>query len=47
MSEDTNVTEWSLPGQMDVPRDELKIQMEVYVETILLRIHRRDVARPV
>ena len=37
MSEDTNVTEWSLPGQMDVPRDELKIQMEVYVETILLR----------
>ena len=37
MSEDTNVTEWSLPGQMDVPRDELRVQMEVYDETILLR----------
>ena len=37
MCEDTNVTEWSLPGQMDVPRDELKVQMEVYEETILLR----------
>ena len=37
MSEDTNVTGWSLPGQTDVPRDELKIQMEVYAETILLR----------
>ena len=37
MSEDTNVTEWSLPGQMDVPRDKLRMQMEVYEETILLR----------
>ena len=37
MSDDTNVTGWSLPGQTDVPRDELKIQMEVYGETILLR----------
>ena len=37
MSEDTNVTGWSLPGQTDVPRDELKIQLEVYAETILLR----------
>ena len=35
MSEDTNVTEWSLPGQMDVPRDKLRVQLEVYEETIL------------
>ena len=37
MSEDTDTTRWSLPGQMDVPRDELKMQIEVYDETILLR----------
>ena len=37
MSEDTDTTRWSLPGQTDVPRDELKIQLEVYDETILLR----------
>ena len=37
MSEDTDTTRWSLPGQMDVPRDELRVQMEVYDETILLR----------
>ena len=37
MSDDTDTTLWSLPGQMDVPRDELKVQMEVYEETILLR----------
>ena len=37
MSEDTDTTRWSLPGQTDVPRDELKMQMEVYQETILLR----------
>ena len=37
MSHDTDTTRWSLPGQMDVPRDELKVQMEVYEETILLR----------
>ena len=37
MSEDTDTTRWSLPGQTDVPRDELKMQMEVYEETILLR----------
>ena len=37
MSDDTDTTRWSLPGQMDVPRDELKVQMEVYEETILLR----------
>ena len=37
MSDDTDTTRWSLPGQMDVPRDELKVQLEVYDETILLR----------
>ena len=37
MSEDTDTTRWSLPGQTDVPRDELKIQLEVYDETLLLR----------
>ena len=37
MSDDTDTTRWSLSGQMDVPRDELKVQMEVYDETILLR----------
>ena len=37
MSDDTDTTRWSLPGQTDVPRDELKIQLEVYDETILLR----------
>ena len=37
MSEDTNPTEWSLPGQDDVPRDQLQVQLEVYRETILLR----------
>ena len=37
MSEDTNATEWSLPGQDDVPRDQLQVQLEVYRETILLR----------
>ena len=37
MSEDTNPTEWSLPGRDDVPRDQLQVQLEVYKETILLR----------
>ena len=37
MSEDTNATEWSLPGQDDLPRDQLQVQLEVYKETILLR----------
>ena len=37
MSEDTNATEWSLPGRDDVPRDQLQVQLEVYKETILLR----------
>ena len=37
MSEDIDTTRWSLPGQTDVPRDELKMQLEVYDETLLLR----------
>ena len=37
MSEDTETTRWSLPGQTGVPRDELKMQLEVYDETLLLR----------
>ena len=37
MSNDTETTRWSLPGEMDVPRDELRMQLEVYAETILLR----------
>ncbi len=37
MSEDADTTRWSLPGQQDIPRDQLKMQLEVYDETILLR----------
>ena len=37
MSENTDATQWSLPGQDDVPRDQLQVQLEVYRETILLR----------
>ncbi len=37
MSVEVDTTQWSLPGQADVPRDELQIQLEVYKETILLR----------
>ncbi len=37
MSVDTDVTGWSLPGVDDAPRDDLKMQLEVYEETLLLR----------
>ena len=37
MTTDAEKTEWSLPGAVDVPRDDLELQMEVYRETILLR----------
>ena len=37
MSDDVDVSGWSLPGVHDAPRDDLKMQMEVYEETILLR----------
>ena len=37
MTNDVDKTEWSLPGPADAPRDDLKVQLEVYGETILLR----------
>ena len=37
MSEDTDTTQWSLPGPSDAPRDQLQMQLEVYNETVLLR----------
>ena len=42
MSSDVETTEWSLPGGHDLPRDELKVQLEVYKETILLRGFEED-----
>ena len=37
MTNDADTTQWSLPGPTDLPRDDLKVQLEVYGETILLR----------
>ena len=37
MSVDSGTTQWSLPGPADAPRGVLKVQLEVYNETILLR----------
>jgi len=37
MTSDADRTEWSLPGAEDAPKDSLKVQLEVYSETILLR----------
>ena len=37
MTSDADKTEWSLPGPTEVPKDDLKVQLEVYGETILLR----------
>ena len=37
MTTEVEKTEWSLPGVDDMPRDALKVQLEVYGETILLR----------
>ena len=37
MSVDSGTTQWSLQGPADAPRDVLKVQLEVYNETILLR----------
>ena len=42
MTDAVDTTQWSLPGPADVPRDELKIQLEVYKETILLRGFEND-----
>ena len=37
MTSEVEKTEWSLPGPDDMPRDTLKLQLEVYAETLLLR----------
>ena len=37
MSVEVDTTQWSLPGPADMSRDTLKLQLEVYGETILLR----------
>ena len=37
MNDTTDMTKWTLPGEPDVPRDRLKVQLEVYGESILLR----------
>ena len=37
MSDESDTTRWSLPEQMEAPRDELKVQLEIYDESILLR----------
>ena len=37
MTDAVDTTQWSLPGQTEMPRDELRVQLEVYGETILLR----------
>ena len=37
MSNEPDTTQWSLPGPAEAPRDDLKLQLEVYGETILLR----------
>ena len=42
MSNEPDVTRWSLPGQAELPRDELRLQLEVYNETILLRSFEDD-----
>ena len=44
MTNNVDTTEWSLPGLTDAPRDELKMQLEVYDETILLRGFENDSA---
>ena len=44
MNDDVDITGWSLPGATEAPRDELKMQVEVYDETILLRGFENDSA---
>ena len=44
MTSNVERTEWSLPGPTEVPRDDLKVQLEVYGETILLRGFEADSA---
>ena len=43
MTSDADRTEWSVPGAADAPKDALKMQLEVYGETILLRGFEREV----
>ena len=42
MTSDADGTEWSLPGAKDAPKDALRVQLEVYGETILLRGFERE-----
>ncbi len=44
MTNEVDTTQWSLPGPADAPRDDLKLQLEVYKETILLRGFENDSA---
>ena len=44
MTNEVDTTQWSLPGPADAPRDDLKLQLEVYGETILLRGFENDAA---
>ena len=44
MTDAVDTTQWSLPGPTDMPRDELKLQLEVYGETIPLRGFENDSA---
>ena len=44
MTNEVDTTQWSLPGPADAPRDDLKSQLEVYGETILLRGFENDSA---
>ena len=44
MTSDVDTTQWSLPGPADVSRDTLRVQLEVYDETILLRGFENDSA---
>ena len=42
MSVELDSTQWSLPGSADIPMDHLRMQMEIYRETILLRGFEND-----
>ena len=44
MTNEVDTTQWSLLGPADAPRDDLKLQLEVYGETILLRGFENDSA---
>ena len=37
MTNDVDTTEWSLPGLAEATGDDLKMQLEIYEETLLLR----------